>query len=233
MKAPEGSEGRGVILDLKKIENLKLVEGGLATRNLSPGLTVYGERTVKVGGEEYRLWNPRRSKLAAAINNGLKELPISKNERILYLGAASGTTASHISDIVSQGMVYCVEFSQRVFRKLLDVSEVRRNMIPILADAKKPLEYASLTEECGLLYQDIAQPNQAEILLRNADVYLKKGGLVALVVKARSIDFTEKPERVFKRESELLKKGGIQIIQMIDLAPYEKDHAMIIGRKRP
>ncbi len=233
MRASKNGDGRGFKLDLKNIENLIMVEEGLATKNLAPGKKVYGERTVEVDGEEYRVWNPRRSKLVAAIHNGLEELPIRNSERLLYLGAASGTTASHISDIASSGTVYCVEFSQRVFRNLLDVCEDRANMVPLLADANFPMEYASFVEECAFLYQDVAQPNQAEILLRNADVYLKKGGFIAMAVKARSIDVAEEPQKVFKREAALLKKGGIEIRQMIDLSPYEKDHAMIIGRKDP
>ncbi|MFQ5815411.1 MAG: fibrillarin-like rRNA/tRNA 2'-O-methyltransferase [Candidatus Hydrothermarchaeaceae archaeon] len=214
------------------MRNLIAVEEGLATKNLTPGKTVYGERTVEVAGAEYRMWNPRRSKLAAAIYKGLKELPIKDSEKVLYLGAASGTTASHISDIVPRGNVYCVEFSQRVFRKLLEICGDRMNMVPLLADASRPLEYAALVGECGFLYQDIAQPNQGEILLRNADAYLEKGGFVAMAVKARSIDVGEEPGRIFQREAALLREGGIEIQQVIDLAHYEKDHAMVTGRKR-
>jgi fibrillarin-like pre-rRNA processing protein len=224
-------EDRVFRLDLEGFHNLIAVKAGLATKNLTPGKTVYGERTLKVEDIEYRLWNPHRSKLAAAIYNGLQELPIDENERVLYLGAASGTTASHVSDLVPEGVVYCVEFSPRVFRRLLEVCEERENMLPILADAGQPLRYAALVEECGFLYQDIAQSNQGEILLANADIYLKHRGLVAMAVKARSIDVAEEPERVFKREAELLKKGGVEIRQIIDLTPYEKDHVMIIGRK--
>ncbi len=182
-------------------------------------------------GVEYRIWNPRKSKLAAAIHNGLEKLPINESERVLYLGAASGTTASHISDLVPRGVVYCVEFSQRVFRKLLGICGDRRNMVPLLADARRPMEYSALAEECGFLYQDVAQPNQGEILLRNADLYLKEGGFVAVAVKARSVDVTEEPGKVFKREATLLRKSGIDIQQVISLAPFEKDHAMITGRR--
>ncbi len=216
---------------LKGIHNLLVIEGELATKNLTPGKTVYGERIVSVSGVEYRVWNPRRSKLAAAIYNGLDQLPLRDDERVLYLGTASGTTASHFSDLVPRGLVYCVEFSQRVFRELMSLCEVRRNMIPILADASKPMSYVSIVEECGFLYQDVAQPNQAEILLSNADVHLKRGGFVAMAVKARSIDVTEKPERIYQREAALLRKGGIDVFHVIDLTPYEKDHAMITGMK--
>src|SRR5215472_16329221 len=91
----------------------------LATRSIVPGETVYGEAIVKAGGDEYRIWDPFRSKLAAAVLKGLSKIPFHEKSRVLYLGAASGTTVSHVSDIVcSKGMVCCVEFAERSFRDL-------------------------------------------------------------------------------------------------------------------
>lgn len=49
---------------------------------------------------EYRAWNPFRSKLAAAILGGVDQIHIKPGCKVLYLGAASGTTVSHVSDIV-------------------------------------------------------------------------------------------------------------------------------------
>lgn len=49
---------------------------------------------------EYRAWNPFRSKLAAAILGGIDQIHIKPGAKVLYLGAASGTTVSHVSDIV-------------------------------------------------------------------------------------------------------------------------------------
>ncbi|MEM1780611.1 MAG: fibrillarin-like rRNA/tRNA 2'-O-methyltransferase, partial [Desulfurococcaceae archaeon] len=71
-----------------------------STKNLTPGHRVYGERLFKYENVEYREWNAYRSKLAGALANGLSEQPIREGDRVLYLGVASGTTASHISDIV-------------------------------------------------------------------------------------------------------------------------------------
>ena len=214
--------------------NVNLQDGSrrLATRNLAPSKNVYGERLAKCKGEEYRLWEPYRSKLAAAILKGLKTLPIRPGHKVLYLGAASGTTASHVSDIVGEaGHVYCVEFAPRSIRELVNnVCEFRMNMSPILADARLPLRYSALVEKTDDVYCDIAQPEQAKILADNADLYLKKDGWIMLAVKARSIDVTKEPSEVYKGEVETLKKRGFMISEVLHLEPYDKAHAMVIAQ---
>ncbi len=198
-----------------------------ATLNMTPGLDVYGEKLVQKEGEELRLWNPKRSKLAAAILNGLKEFPIKRDSRVLYLGAASGTTASHISDIASDGVVYCIEFSQRSFRGLLKTSAERGNMVPILADAREPESYLNLLESCDLIYQDVAQVKQAQILIDNAGLYLKDGGHVIIAIKARSIDSARGPRDVIAAEISKLK--NVKIMEVVDLEPYGRDHSLVVG----
>ena len=52
--------------------------------------------------------------LAAAVIAGVDNIHIKPGAKVLYLGAASGTSVSHVSDIVGpQGAVYAVEFSHR------------------------------------------------------------------------------------------------------------------------
>ena len=203
----------------------------LATRNLTPGRTVYGERLVTFKGIEYRIWDPYRSKLAAAILRGLKAVPIKPGNKVLYLGAASGTTASHVSDIVGEnGHVYCVEFSARAIRELVNnVCAYRSNMSPILEDARLPERYSMLVEKVDNIYCDIAQPEQAKILADNADLYLKRGGEIMLAIKAQSIDVTKEPSEVYKREIETLKTRNFKIKEVIHLEPYDKAHAMIVA----
>ena len=204
----------------------------IATRNLTPGRNVYGERLIQVGEEEYRLWDPFRSKLAAAILRGMENLPIKKDSKVLYLGAASGTTARHVSDIVGKkGYVYCIEFSHRSIRDLIDnVCRFRLNMAPILADARFPTKYATLVGEVDVIYCDVAQPEQALILSNNAKIFLKDGGWTMLAVKARSIDVTKEPSEIYRKEVDILRNEGFEISEVVDLEPYEKDHAMIISR---
>jgi len=206
-------------------------EGGeerLATLNLTPGRRVYGEKLVQSSGKEYRVWDTYRSKLAAAIEKGVEEIPLEPRFRVLYLGAASGTTASHISDIVGRdGTIYCVEFSPRVMRELVTVCEYRRNMLPILADARFPEKYRMLVDEVDAIYQDVAQPNQSEIMIKNAKMFLRQGGHGFLAIKARSVDVTLEPSEVYKRETETLKQS-FEIGKVVHLEPYDKAHVMII-----
>ena len=204
----------------------------LATRNLSPGNRVYSERLILLDSIEYRLWNPFRSKLAAAILKGITIVPIKQSHKILYLGAASGTTASHISDIVgNDGHVYCVEFSARSIRELTNnVCANRPNMTPLLEDARTPRKYLTFVEKVDSIYCDIAQPEQAKILLENADYFLKKDGWAMLAVKSQSIDVTKKPPDVYKGEAKILKKHGFTIKDITILDPYEKAHAMIVSK---
>jgi len=203
----------------------------LATVNLTPGRAVYGERLLTRKNVEYRLWDPYRSKLAAAIVKGVDAIPIKPHVKVLYLGAASGTTASHVSDIVEHGgLVYCVEFAPRAMRELVDnVCAHRPNMHPISADARFPERYRAMVQRVDAVYCDIAQPEQAKVLADNAETYLKPRGGVMLAIKARSVDVTKTPSSVFKSEVEVLKQRGIAIQKVVRLEPYEKDHAMVIG----
>lgn len=197
----------------------------LYTKALAPH-QVYGEKFVN----GYREWALERSKLAAAIANGLKELPIEKAGKVLYLGASTGTTVSHVSDIVGKdGIVYAVEFAERVFRNLIDVAKQRKNIAPVLADARKTEDYAWV-EECDVVYCDVADPQETELAIRNCE-FLKDGGCVFIAIKSQSIDVTKQPEQVYKEEAEKLRKAGFSILQIIDLEPHEQKHAMIVARK--
>jgi len=204
----------------------------LATENLTPGRTVYNEKTVDIDGCQYRLWDPYRSKLAAAIHRGLQTLPITPGCGVLYLGAASGTTASHVSDIVGEkGVVYCVEFAQRSMRELIaGPCSYRANMVPISADARTPDAYRMLVAQVDVIYCDIAQPEQAKVLADNADLFLKPGGWVLLAVKASSIDVTEQPSRIFNREANILRSRGFRMKQTVDLQPFDKAHCMVVAQ---
>jgi len=205
----------------------------LATENLTPGNSVYGEELVKHRRREYRAWDAYRSKLAAAILKDISGIPIAPSRRVLYLGAASGTTASHVSDIVGEkGAVFCVEFAQRTMRELIEnVCSYRPNMSPILADARYPGAYRSLVSPVDAIYCDIAQPEQARILADNADLFLKESGNVMIAVKSRSVDVTMSPASVFSQEKRTLIQRGFKVMEMIRLEPYERDHAMIVARR--
>jgi fibrillarin-like pre-rRNA processing protein len=197
----------------------------LATRSTDP-VPVYGERIL----EGYRLWDPFRSKLAALLlKNKGRGLQLKRDAKVLYLGAATGTTVSHVSDIVADGLVYAVEFSPRSMRDLIRLCERRENIIPILADAARPETYAALVEPVDLVYQDIAQRNQAEIASLNCARFLLSGGELLLMLKTRSVDTTASPEAVLQIEKKNL--SGLDLNDIIDLLPFHQDHWAVQAQK--
>ncbi|HXV87758.1 MAG TPA: fibrillarin-like rRNA/tRNA 2'-O-methyltransferase [Nitrososphaeraceae archaeon] len=200
----------------------------IATINLLKGVTLYGEKLISRDGNEYRTWDPFRSKLAAAYIKGL-HFEFSNVGNVLYLGASTGTTVSHLSDIVGQsGKIFAVESSTRVARELIsNVSSKRTNVIPIIEDARKPRSYFSIYDKMDLVYCDIAQPDQTTIAIDNCKIYLKETKAMLLVIKTRSIDVTMSPKNVISQEIKKLESNSFEIKQKIDLDPFDKDHAMI------
>lgn len=215
----------GPAIEATKYEGVYADREKLYTRNSAPGRAVYGERLVNSGGAEYREWAPTRSKLAAYLRVGGEFFPFRKDTKVLYLGAASGTTAGHIADIVTDGAVYCVEISPRSFRDLVPVCESRPNMVPFLADATKPREYSFGVPGADVVYQDIAQKGQARIFLKNYKAFSAKSGL--LVIKSRSEDVAQDPERSYEEARRQLSEAGLRVQEVVRLDPLEKDHAMI------
>ena len=221
----------------KEIYQVMLEDGAqrLATKNLTPGLRVYGERLFKFKYVEYRVWDAFRSKLAGGIIKGVQNVPIEPGFKVLYLGAASGTTPSHVSDIVGDsGHVYCVEFAQRSLRDLVNnVAAYRTNISPMLEDARQPQRYAMfISGKVDTIYCDVAQPEQAKLLADNADVFLKPSGWIMLACKSQSIDVTIAPEVVYEQEARVLSKRGFDIKEIVPLDPFDKLHAMIVAQRQ-
>ncbi len=193
------------------------------TRNAVPGEQVYGEPLVELEGVEYRRWVPSRSKLAAAVENGA-DLGFRQDSEIVYLGAASGTTVSHVSDIVSDGFVTAVEFSKDVARDLLGVAEARENIAPVVADARRPADYQSFVQNPDVLVQDVSQRDQVEIFERNAERLFDSGrGL--LVVKAGAIDSSAEPEEVFEQVED---ETSVEVEDFVDLSPFYTDQCLLV-----
>lgn len=144
----------------------------LLTKALVPGDTVYGEKkvTIEENNEkiEYRQWNPYRSKIAAGMVAGLSELGFGPGSKVLYLGASTGTTCSHVADIIGEkGVLYAVEFSARCGRELLNMAKKRTNIVPLMMDARRPWDYRFFTEMVDFVFADVAQPDQARIIAMN------------------------------------------------------------------
>merc|ERR1711977_670807 len=180
---------------------------------------------------EYRVWNPFRSKLAAGVLGGLDNIHIKPNAKVLYLGAASGTSVSHVADVVGpEGVVYAVEFSHRSGRDLINMAKKRTNVIPIIEDARHPLKYRMLVSMVDVIFADVAQPDQARIVGLNAHLFLKVGGGIVVSIKANCIDSTAAPEAVFAREVQKLREERIKPLEQLTLEPFERDHCVVVGR---
>lgn len=233
--------GKKVIVEPHRFEGVFVVKGkedALATKNMVVGESVYGEKRVSVDEDaglsvEYRVWNPFRSKLAAAMMGGLEDTHIKPGTKLLYLGAASGTTVSHCSDIVGPGgIVYAVEFSHRSGRDLLNVAKKRPNIVPIVEDARHPHKYRMLVGMVDAIFADVAQPDQARIVALNAHNFLKNGGHAVISIKANCIDSTAEPEAVFAGEVNKLKEEKFKPREQVTLEPYERDHAVVVAEYR-
>jgi len=207
---------------------------------MTPGHSVYGEKRISIGttnaeGEEekveYRVWNPFRSKLAAGILGGLDDIHIRPGSKVLYLGAASGSSVSHVSDIVGpEGVVYAVEFSHRSGRDLIGMAKLRTNTIPIVEDARHPQKYRMLVQMVDVIFADVAQPDQARIIALNAHHFLKNGGAIVISITANCIDSTAPAAQVFASEVNIMRKEGIKPKEQLTLEPYERDHAIVVGK---
>ncbi len=209
------------------IENARLY-----TKNAVPGFSVYGERLIESKGVEYREWDPYRSKLSALLLQNPISNFLSSGLKCLYLGASSGTTVSHLSDILEDGIIYAVEFAERSIRQLIQNTSNRKNVVPILSDARYPEMYAnSVFTEIDLVYQDVAQPNQAEIAIRNCNYFVKKGGILVLAIKSQSIDSVAKSEEVYARESNTIKEAGYELLETVNIDKYAANHVVVVARK--
>jgi fibrillarin-like pre-rRNA processing protein len=202
------------------------------TKNLVPGVDVYGEELVRESGVEYREWDPKRSKLGAALAKSVSQIGIYPGSKVLYLGASTGTTPSHVSDIVgAEGFVFALDFAPRTTRELVYLCEQRGNMSPILGDARKPASYSQYVTLVDAVFQDIAQRDQAEIFIKNCDAFLRKGGFGILAVKSRSVDIGKTPKQIFNEIRAYLEKR-ITIVDYRELDPFEKDHCIFVCKKK-
>lgn len=200
-------------------------EGLIYTKNSDKGFSVYGENLISSKGVEYRRWVGKRSKVGAAVQNGM-DIELRPNMNVLYLGAASGTTVSHFSDILTDGIVVGVEYSDTVIKDLVSLAERRDNIAPVLGNARNPEEYEDYLEEYDYVFQDISQRDQPEIFIKNCWKYLKEDGVGLFAIKARSISDSRPKEEIFAEVKEEVSKE-FEIVDEKELEPYENEHLVI------
>ena len=204
----------------------------LYTISLNPGKQVYGERLIRQDGEEYREWDAFKSKLASSILKGATNIFIRKNDIVLYLGAASGTTVSHVSDIIgNEGMVFAVDLSPTVLRDLTFLSYERKNICPMLLDANKEDLMVQRISQVDAIFQDVAQKRQVEIFLKNMNLFCKPQGYGLLCIKSRSIDVTKNPKLIYKEVRAKLEKE-LTVVDYRELDPFQKDHCIFMCKKK-
>ncbi len=186
--------------------------------------SVYGEDIKRIEKVYFREWEPKRSKVAAAILKRVKELPFRKNSRILYLGASTGTTTAHLSDICTEGRIYAVEKAYDPFVKLISLAERRENIYPILEDATIPERYAFFMDNIDIIYQDVAQRNQVQIFNANAKAFPMVRDAM-LILKIRSISGKGSEEEILRRE--MAKIENFRALEVVNLQPYSKANYLI------
>jgi fibrillarin-like pre-rRNA processing protein len=202
------------------------------TYNLVRGQQVYTEKIVRQGKDEFRQWVPEKSKLGAAYYCGVSQTGIKPGSKVLYLGAATGTTCSHVSDMIGEeGELYALDFAPRTQRELVFLSETRSNMAPIMADAHHPERYAETIPQVDVVFQDVAQRDQTSIFIKNCKACLKPGGFGLYAVKARSIDVTRKPKAVFAEVRRELERE-FTIVDSRSIEPYEMDHFFFVVKMK-
>ncbi len=213
----------------KKFEGIYSTRKSLFTKSLVQG-RIYGEKIINEGNEEYREWNPFKSKYCAALTNGLGKNIFFEKATVLYLGSAEGTTVSHVSDIVgTEGAIFCVDVSSIAMQKLTKLAEDRENIFPILSDANVIENYENVVEKVDVLFQDVSQRNQVEIFLKNSKL-LKKRSYGALSLKTKSISQVSAKETLEIEKKKL--ENVFTIEQIISLEPFEKEHYLILVKKK-
>ena len=220
----------------------------LTTRNLIRGNKFYNEKIVFSNDQEYRVWTPYRSRLAAAILNGIEILPIIEKSRVLYLGTSEVITLSHISDIIgTEGVVYVVEHSQENAKELIEKLVPKRdNIKPIIMDMAKPSQYEIIDGKVDVVYVDVEQSKEVEIALLNCKIHLRVGGYLLFMVKTRSVDQYQGKKFIINDKMELVNtieeinakkytttnslKVNFEIIQQINLTDFFKEYSLIVAK---
>lgn len=209
--------------------NVFTEKGRLYTRSPFKKSTT-GARVIE-RAEYYHEWDPYRSKIAAALTRKLERLLIAEDSRVLYLGCGSGTTVSHISDIVRDGIVFAVDISEKEMRLLYVLLKDRMNVAPVLADARDPHSIGTCVgTDVDVIIQDIASRDQVDIFARSARHLLRSGGEVYLSLKTKSISSTSPPTRTLDEVKERLRRE-FTLLRSVNLRGYQDHHWLLHLRK--
>jgi len=185
---------------------------------------VYGEKVKKENGFYKRYWDPKRSKLSAALKKGLRYVPFEKDSRVLYLGASTGTTVSHIVDLCPEGQVFAVEYSFESFTKLLNISGERKNLFPFLEDAMNIENISGFINSPEVIYQDISQRHQVQIFNLAAGTF-KSVKKAILIIKVRAISARQNEKDIVRNSIKGIK--DFKVLDILDLKPFDKSNYLV------
>lgn len=205
------------------------------TRSADPGRTVHGEAVRRVGAEEWRRWDPRRSKVAAGLlrteHDALRLLPAPDGDA-LYLGAGHGGTISHLHDLIApSGRLVAVDIAPRCLRDLVALARRRPGIVPVLGDARKPDAWRMLLPRgASWLFQDVAQAHQASMFTAACTAFLRPGGVGLLSLKVAS-DRGMDPVALRRTVEAELQSAGLPVDEVMDLSGLEDDHLLFVVRR--
>ena len=221
-------------------------EEQLATKNMVKGTKTRKEKIVIVNNEEFLEWNPYKSKLAAAIRNGLQILPIIKNSKVVCINLPEESTILHISNIVgSGGSVFVIGVNKNKKSFLNKLVNTQKNIIPIYDTVDELSFSSSVTGKVDVLYVDIPESEQIEQIVEKYGSLLKNEGFLMFVTKKDDAILennivgwmAEQRAGLNKiREITTKLKSQFEIIQEINLGinyaaePYHKFYTFILAQ---
>lgn len=222
-------------------ECLLIEKSTIWTMNATPGKRVYGEKTRRFSSQEFRKWDPYRSKIAAGMlrtQNDPQNLLPPHGAQVLYLGAGHGTTISHIHDIVCGeankfgGRIIGIDISPRCIRDLLGLAKVRPGFIPVLADARKSTWEHTINGQVDWLFQDVSQTGQLDIFLHVTSKHLKPSGRALFSFKMASERWSDEAKTTqIEAMEKRIASSGFDCDEILDLQGFEDEHFLFVISK--
>lgn len=171
---------------------------------------------------EYRIWKPYRSKLAAAILSGMEIFPILKKSKILYFDTFMENTINHISDIIGEdGKIFVPKNNET--SNFLEKIKSNGTNISLINDINK-----STIDNVDVLYVDALNQNYLDFVL-NSKIHLKNGGYLMLTIETEDI-FENRNSNEQQKDGYKKIKSLFRIIQEINLIPFFKGQVMLIAK---
>ncbi|KAL6573978.1 hypothetical protein OROHE_001520 [Orobanche hederae] len=198
----------------------------ICTKNLVYREALHSEDLICVENEnvtevEYRVWDPRNSKLAAAITCGVTDMWIKPGSRVLYLGDVCGITVFQLSDLVgSVGLVYVVGMCDDI----VNMANKRSNVVRIFGNPHLYSTYRMVVGMVDVIFADMASSHEVNDVVLNAGFYLKTGGHYMIATQESNTNINVHDLFAHRHERREFKQ-----IELIRLEPTEGAYVMVVG----